>query len=461
MHPRTENKMGQGLRIPSWSPFIQMKIVYCKTRWACVARVFVQRMQVAMLTVLTAFLIVPTAFAQSTAPLRIEEAVAIAADGEPGAEAIRARAEALREESVVAGQLPDPQLRLGVGNFPIESGGFTTEGMTQAQIGIRQAFPAGDTRALSTRRLEAMASKMSESAAARDRDVVTAVRRSWLDLYYWERAETVVTETREYFDDLVTVTRSLYAVGKKDQQDVLQAELALSRLNDRLISINRQRARGRAALGEWIGAAARRPLDSTLPSWPALPPYEPLREALAQHPAIEAADAEVRASKAGIDLAQEQYKPGWAIDLGYGYRDGSLVTGEPRSDFVSLSVVVDLRLFKANRQDRKLSAALSERRAVEQEREQLMRRLQSQLEAEYARWQDLTRRIELYQRSILPQAEDRANAALLAYQSQSGDFTDVMRGYIDALETKLAYEQLLTERAQTHAVIANLGGLNP
>jgi len=237
------------------------------------------------LIVFALFLMIPVAHAQSVAPLRIEEAVAIAVDGEPGTEAIRARARALLEESVAAGQLPDPQLRLGVGNFPLESGGFTTEGMTQAQIGIRQVFPAGDTRALSTRRLEAMASKMSESAAARDRDVVTAVRQSWLDLYYWDRAETVVTRTREYVDDLVSVTRSLYAVGKKDQQDVLQAELALSRLEDRLISINRQRARGLAALGEWVAPSANRRLANTLPSWSALPPYEPLTQPPIRPPA--------------------------------------------------------------------------------------------------------------------------------------------------------------------------------
>jgi len=411
--------------------------------------------------IIASVLFTSTTHAQNALPLRIDEAVQIAIDSEPGTEAMRARAEALREESVAAGQLPDPQLRFGVNNFPIESGGFTTEGMTQAQLGIRQAFPAGNSRALSTRRLEALASKMNESAEARDRDVVTAVRQDWLDTFYWDRAQDVVTETREYFDDLITVTRSLYAVGQRDQQDVLQAELALSRLDDRLISINRQRASGRASLGEWIGAAASRPLDSTLPSWPALPAYEKLVEALESHPMLEAADAEVSARRAGIELAKEQYKPDWAIDLGYGYRDGSLVTGEPRSDFVSLSFVVDLPLFRANRQDRKLSAALSEKRAAEQEREQLMRRLQSQLEAEYARWEDLSRRIDLYRRSILPQAEDRAAAALLAYQSQSGDFSDVMRGYIDELETQLAFEQLRVERAQSRAVLANLGGLNP
>ncbi len=48
-----------------------------------------------------------------------------------------------------------------------------------------------------------------------------------------------------------------------------------------------------------------------------------------------AADARIAAREAGIDLAEEQYKPGWAIDLNYGLRDGQLPNGDPRSDFFS------------------------------------------------------------------------------------------------------------------------------
>ena len=55
---------------------------------------------------------------------------------------------------------------------------------------------------------------------------------------------------------------------------------------------------------------------------------------------------------------------------------------------------------------------------------------------------------------------DHAQAALLAYQSDAGDFADVMRGYIDELNTRLDHLRLQIERAQSYAVLANLGGLS-
>ncbi|HNP64203.1 MAG TPA: TolC family protein [Woeseiaceae bacterium] len=409
---------------------------------------------------LTATLMVSVpALAQQMLPLTLAEAEDRALDQEPGQAAFFARADALEEQSVAVGQLPDPQLRMGLANFPLESGGFTTEGMTQGQLGIRQAFPPGKTRAVSTRQFQSLAAEMTENADARGRDVLTSVRNAWLETYYWNRAHAIVTESRPFFSDLVTVTRSLYAVGSKDQQDVLRAELELSRLDDRIIEINKQRARARAALSEWVGSASSRPIAEKLPAWQNVPPLEAMRADLVTHPALKAADARIDARRAGIDLAKERYKPGWALDLGYGYRDGTLPSGSPRSDFVSLSVTVDLPLFRKNRQDRRLAAALSERRAATESKDELLRRLGSQLDAEYARWHDLSRRVDLYERLILTQAKDQANAALAAYQSEASDFADVMRGFIDELNTRLDHIRLQTERAQSYAVLANLGGL--
>ncbi len=102
---------------------------------------------------------------------------------------------------------------------------------------------------------------------------------------------------------------------------------------------------------------------------------------------------------------------------------------------------------------------MRERYAAEQSRQELLRRLASQLEREHARWQELSRRMVLYEERILDQAEGRAGAALLAYQSDAGDFADVMRGYIDNLDTRLELVRLKVERAQSYAVLANLGGL--
>lgn len=398
--------------------------------------------------------------AQQRIPLTLAEAEDRALDQEPGQSGLIARADALQAESVAAGQLPDPVLRMGLANFPLQSGGFTTEGMTQAQLGIRQAFPPGETRAASTRQFQSLALEMRESADGRGRDVLSSVRQTWLDTYYWQQAHAIVDESRPFFGDLVTVTRSLYAVGRKNQQDLLRAELELSRIDDRLIDINNAHSRSIAALSQWIGADAVRPIANKLPLWEQMPPLEMLQANLLSHPVLGAADARIGARQAGVEVAEERYKPGWALDLGYGYRDGFLPNGDPRSDFVSLSVTMDLPFFRKNRQDRKLAAALSQRRAANDSKEELYRRLNSRLEAEYARWSELNRRIALYEQRILTLASDNAQAALVAYQSDAADFADVMRSYIDDLNTRVDYIRLQVERAQSYATLANLGGLD-
>jgi len=399
------------------------------------------------------------AHAQHRVSLTLAEAEDLAAVNEPGQQAIKAKAAALQARAVVAGELPDPTLRVGLNNFPIESGGFRTEGMTNAAVGLRQAFPAGKTRSYSARQFDLLATEMNENAAARGRNVMTAVRSAWLDLYYWEQAHNLVSESRPFFDDLATVTRSLYSVGRKTQQDVLRAELELSRLDDRLIDIERNRSRAHAALGEWVGPDAARPAARRLPDWDELPSLESLQGTLSEHPALRAADAQIQARSAGVDLANERSRPRWAVDLGYSYRDGVLSTGEPRSDFISLGVSVDLPFFRKKSVDNTMSAALKERSAAKSVREQTLRAMRSQLAAEYVRWQDLSRRLSLYDVRILGQTREHAEASLLAYQSDRGDFADVMRAYIDDLNTRIDHIRLQVERASSYAVLANLGGL--
>ena len=399
------------------------------------------------------------ASAQHDIPLTIAEAEKLALASEPGQQALRARAAALEEQAVVAGTLPDPMLRVGLNNYPIESGGFTTEGMTNVGAVYRQAFPRGDTRSLGNRRFTRLAEAQMQEADARGDDVLAATRIAWLDLYYWSKARELVRESRPFFDDLATITRSLYAVGRRNQQDVLRAELELSRLDDRLIDIERQQLRARAQLREWVGEDADRRVADKLPQWENAPPLEDLLVALREHPALQAADARISAQDTSVELAKQRSKPGWVLDVGYSYRNGSLPNGDPRSDFVTLGVTVDLPFFRKKSVDSTLSAALQERSAARADKQRLQRSLESRLAAEYARWQELSRRLALYEERILVQANDHAQASLLAYQNDRGNFADVMRGYIDDLNTRIDHVRLNIEREQAYAVLANLGGL--
>ena len=397
--------------------------------------------------------------ADQRVPLTIFEAGDIALRSEPGQNELEARAAALQEQAVAAEQLPDPTLRLGLANFPIQSGGFSTEGMTQAQLGFRQAFPRSRLRSMNALQYQALADVQVNLADARAIDVLEATRAAWLDVFYWQRTEEVLRESRPLFGNLLRITESMYAVGRKDQSDVLRAELELRRLDDRLIEAARARAAAQGALSQWLGDEAFRPIANKLPGWNEVPGFEVLRANLAMHPAMGAADADIAARQAHVGVAEERGKPGWALDFGYGYREGYLPNGDPRSDFVSVAVVVDLPLFKKNRQDRDLAAALSERSAAVSGKQRVAADLRSQLSIEYSRWSELTRRMTLYEDDILDLSASQAEAAMLAYQRDAGDFSDVMHGQIDYLNTRLDFLRLQAERAQAYAALANLGGL--
>lgn len=398
------------------------------------------------------------AAAQRAEPLMLAEAERLALAAEPGVESLMSGALAFDAHSVVAGELPEPSLRIGLNNFPVESGGFSTEAMTNMALAVRQEFPPGSERRASERRFAALADKERQAAEARRRDVLSAVRRHWLELNYWQRTHAHVAESRPFFADLLDITRSLYSVGRRSQQDVLRAELELARLDDRLIDVERRSAAARAALRQWIGADADRPLVERLPDWGAVPPVETLKQDLASHPALEAADAEIAAREAGVAVADARSSPRWAIDLGYSYREGELPSGLPRSDFISLNVTVGLPFLRRRAVDSALSAALAEQRTAESDRQRLYRELVRRVDSVYAQWQDLSRRLSLYDTRILTQTREHADAALLAYQSDRADFADVMRAYIDDLNTRIDYVRLETERAQSFAELANLGG---
>lgn len=395
----------------------------------------------------------------SAQPLTLAEAEMLALDNEPGVIAAESRSMAMAERSIAASELPDPELRLGIQNLPTDTFNFTQEPMTQAQVGLRQRVPPKGSRDAARRIFDARSDRFDSLAIARQREVLMMMREAWLEVKYWESARDSLTESKRLFTDLTRTTRSLYAVGRREQQDVVRAELELSRLDDQLLVAEERIRRARAALGQWIGDAADRPLPEGFPHWPAPPPAEELRARLEAHPQLAALSAQVAAADARVAQAQARYRPGLAVDLGYGFRGGEDLNGGDRADFFSVMFTVDLPLFPNHRQDRNLAAAHQDSVAADSDRLKLLRELRRMLDEAYARWEQLGRRVVLYQETIIQQAELQAVTALNAYQSETGDFDDVMRGYIGVLKARLERDRLLKEQGLSFARLDFLGGI--
>ena len=392
------------------------------------------------------------------AELDINEAIRLALVDDPAVAATRARASALGDEAVADGQLPDPQLRTGLYNLPLDDFDIDREPTTQLRLGVVQAFPRGDTLHYKQQQTESMASAEQAAAEVTIRKLVREVRKHFLELYYQLRAKDVIAETRVLFAQLVEITRAHYATGRVSQQDVLRASLELSRLDDRTTRIRNEADKSRAALMKWIGDSATLAIDSRFPELPAPPSRKEIESALPEHPVIRVETAKIEASKRKIRIAREQYKPGWSAGLEYRKRFGDDPGGDDRADMMAAMLTVDLPLFPKKRQDKRLSASIRQAESVQLARDDRLRELQQMLDTDYANWQRLGERAALYESQLLHESAANAQASLNAYQSGVTEFTTLMRARITDLDVRLDDLRIRVDRAIAQASLLYLAG---
>ncbi len=390
--------------------------------------------------------------------LSLDEAERLALNADPQISRFGRLAQARQDQAVADGQLPDPKLKLALANFPADDFSRDKEPMTQIKVGVIQSFPRGQTLAFKQRQTEALGDV--ERARADDQTLKTlrAVREAWLEVHLQVNAARIVEASRDYFRQLVDITEAQYAAGRSNQQDVIRAQLELTRLDDRKTKIQGEEDTARANLSKWVGEAAMWTLADDLPDLPGLPSAAEVEERLAAHPAVRADNARVKAGKLGSDIAREQYKPGWTLDLTYGQRDGESPDGSSRPDFVSAMVVMDVPLFRDKRQDRRLAASEHQLNAARDARAERLRELKRMWDGDHARWRRLGDRNALYGESLIPESEANVESALRAYQSGVTDFTTLMRARITDLNIRIEALRLQVDRAKAHVRLLYIAG---
>lgn len=398
--------------------------------------------------------------ADSLEPLGLVVAVEMAVARDPWLAGSHHTQAALADEAIAAATLPDPRLSLMAGNFPVDTFDSRQEAMTQVAVGLSQMFPRGDTLDLSQQQKQHLAQRHPLLREDRRAQVRATVTRLWLEVFLAQESIRIIEADRGLFEHLVDAAHTSYstAVGRTRQQDVIRAQLELTRLEDRLAMLRQQEETARRQLGEWLGVQAGRQIAAELPALEPAARLAPASsdqeryEQLRQHPALKALDLQIEATATDIDLARQQYRPEWGLSAQYGYRDDDPL-GRDRADLFSLGVTVDLPLFTENRQDRRLSAAVSRTEAIRTEKQLLSRRLVSQLEAASVELARLDERQALYARRLLPQMADQAEASLAAYNNDDGDFAEAVRARIAELNARIDALAIAVARQKTLARI--------
>ncbi|TMM45419.1 TolC family protein [Colwellia ponticola] len=380
--------------------------------------------------------------------------------------------QAIEAMSHAATSLPDPKMSVALANLPTNGFDFSQEGMTQLKVGITQMFPRGDSLSIKNQQLRIQSQAYPFQRADREAQVAVTVGSLWLDAYRVQQSIALIEKNRALFEQLVGVAQASYSstLGKTRQQDIIRAQLELTQLDDRLDVLAQQKNAYLGRLSQWLSMAflsnTAQQSNTTFNQFhvlkltPQLPEltliYQDLADKrlattanwlsvdelaryFAQHPAVMALDKKILATKTGVNLAEQAYKPEWGVTASYGYRDDDPM-GRSRADFFSVGLTFDLPLFTDNRQDMTVKSAISATEAVKTEKILLLRQLLGAFSSAQGRLSRLHHRQTLYQTRLLPQTHNQALASLTAYTNDNGDFSDVVRARIAVLNAEI--EQL-------------------
>jgi outer membrane protein TolC len=392
--------------------------------------------------------------------LFIEDAIATAVDGNPGLAEMQARYEALAEIPSQRGDLPDPILSLNAMNLPTDTFNVGQEAMTQMQVGISQVFPFPGKLAL-----REGASEYDALAAGFSVDevrllLIRNVRSRWWQLYFLDRSLEIVDTNQDLLRQFIDVAKTKYEVGDGLQQDVLLAQLELSKLIDQKIKLKAVRRNQAIQLNVLMDAP---PNDVVV-----LPPKVSMNmpdiadekilyeRAEAVRPLLKQKENDIHAAQSRLELARKDYYPDFKLGVAYGNRSGDnpLPRGGSRSDFLSVMFSFNLPIFSK----RRLDGAVSQRSLELQKRRYSLRDewgvVRSEISlatTDYLRAKEL---FELFRSGIIPQARQTVSSMLAGYQVNEVDFLNLVGSQVTLLNYEVQYWKALTEANQALARLA-------
>ncbi|WP_371974669.1 TolC family protein [Lelliottia nimipressuralis] len=364
--------------------------------------------------------------------------------------ASRNEAQALDMMADSATQLPDPKLKFGIENVPVQGSNdqrFTREGMTMQRIGIMQSYVSAEKRERKSQTLQAQArgveAKSEAIRAALQRDTAQA----WLDLALSKRALTTAKNLVSETERQQGVQKASVGAGSASPDSVLSLQMTLSAMRDKVTLASRDVQLAQSRLFQLTGQAIT-DVQGPLPRYQRLPADEKtLEEAIVRHPEVEAAQRESETAKARSAQSAIAAIPDVDVEVFYAHR------AEGYDDMAGVMFTVDLPLFQSRRQDKDYAAEVSRSMQAVDQLTLIQREHVAQVQSLVAQYQAAQTLWQRQRDDLLPLQHQRLAVLAAQYRSGQSELPALLEARRSVLDTELAANQAEREMARTWAAI--------
>ncbi|WP_372807703.1 TolC family protein [Pontiella sp.] len=363
------------------------------------------------------------------------------------------------EESISVQQaLPDPTFTYGYYFESVE----TRVGPQNHQLRLAQTFPGLGKRAARKAIASAMAAGYEENYKQEKLDLAFRISRAYAELYYLKRSIDITQERIRLIRDLERVARARHSAGAL-MAPILQAQVELGRLEDRLSSLKDLRRPQVARLN----AALNRPADAPLP-WPLELPYARiapdeaalLKDLERTSPDLSALVWNVEQGLQRVTLAQRERRPDLTLGVQYIQTgDAAMPVSNSGKDPILGTIGINVPLWIGKNRAR-IASADFERTAAQLTLEDRKQMLEADLKQALFNLRDADRKIDLYQKSLIPKAQQSLEVNRKGYEAGQLEFINLIEAERMLLEFQLAYERALADHLIHRAELGKLTGID-
>jgi outer membrane protein, heavy metal efflux system len=397
------------------------------------------------------------AFAQQpSAPLDALIAEALATN--PEIKAMQRSFDMMRARIPQAKALPEPMLSYGyAGNAPLPPFDIQKGDPASARmLSFTQEVPYPGKLAIKGKMANVAAEAEWWNYEQARLNLAAEVKDAYYDLYYVTKAIETITKNKGLLEKFAKIAEAGYAVGKGLQQDVLKAQVEISKLIEQAAVLEQREQIAAARLNSLLYREPETPVGKPPDVKPRDLTYSltELNElALTNFPTLKAQRRRIDREQYGIELAQKEFYPDFNVGFTYFNRPGM-------PEMYSVNVGVKIPLYFWQKQRPALAEATASAATEKQRLENATTLLFFRIKDRYLAATTAQRLVKLYGTTIIPQSTLSLESAISGYEVGKVDFLTLLDNLVTLRNYELSYYEQLSNQEKAIAALEPFVGIN-
>lgn len=360
--------------------------------------------------------------------------------------------EALRQGVVQEKALEDPEFTLTQWDVPSN---FDIANSGQTWYGIGQAFQFPGKRAMKGEIAGKEVEIQFQSLQAVIRETILKIKTAWYQFYLANQAIGIHLTHQALLTEFTRSAQQKYAAGMGTQQDIVKAEVELSKLHNSLLALEQEKINAVTTLN----ALLNQPMDTSLetPEEPGSAEFkytleELTHSALKNQPEVMAANLQIDKKELSRSLAGKYVYPDFMAELTYVQSHMGQDNGWMASAKINLPWVFNPK-YQA-----KIAQIRLEKEETEAELKGIENKTRAELRILYFKIKSLEKSLDMFRNGILPQAEQALKASQIAYRSGKTDLLNVIDSERTLKDIEMNYYETLVDFNQRIGELEKLVG---